>query len=276
MNNEYNKLKSNEAFLTMVVNKNRFELLKLSEVVSALYKTLDNSIVIGLEQTIFLGEKAFDRSESPKSIEHFQYLLYLIEKKEYDRLIPEMKVMFEIWTHELQPQFEIENRIRYLFYHAKVNGLVTEWNEYWLDDAFSDSLSMKELCSNIIEIILLNVEDSPIIRRNRKESVYNDVVSYMKKNLNGNLSVQAVCLEASISQATLNRLFRTYAGIPYKNYLTTLRIETARTMMEQNPKSYIKDIATYVGFKDQFYFSRVFRSVIGLSPSEYLESIISK
>jgi AraC-like DNA-binding protein len=40
-------------------------------------------------------------------------------------------------------------------------------------------------------------------------------------------------------------------------------------MLTAYPDMSIKDVAGYLGFSDQFYFSKVFRSLIGLSPSEY-------
>ena len=48
-------------------------------------------------------------------------------------------------------------------------------------------------------------------------------------------------------------------------------IEKAKKIMEERPELYIKDIASKVGFSDQFYFSRIFRSVTGISPTEYIE-----
>lgn len=44
----------------------------------------------------------------------------------------------------------------------------------------------------------------------------------------------------------------------------------AKRLMKENPRFYIKDIAEMVGYQDQFYFSRVFRSYVGKSPSEYM------
>ena len=50
-----------------------------------------------------------------------------------------------------------------------------------------------------------------------------------------------------------------------------MRVEMAQKMLREQKDSYIKDVATAVGYSDQFYFSRIFRSVTGMSPSEYVE-----
>ena len=46
--------------------------------------------------------------------------------------------------------------------------------------------------------------------------------------------------------------------------------------MERNPEMFIKDVALMVGYKDQFYFSRIFRAVTGISPSEYPRGLCDK
>jgi two-component system response regulator YesN len=67
----------------------------------------------------------------------------------------------------------------------------------------------------------------------------------------------------------MSRRFRKYTGLSFINYLTSFRIEKARGFL-LNKDTLIKDAAALAGFNDQFYFSRVFRSLMGQSPSEYI------
>ena len=47
-------------------------------------------------------------------------------------------------------------------------------------------------------------------------------------------------------------------------------MERAKELMSvPGQKLYIKDIAEQVGYKDQFYFSRMFRAYTGKSPSDF-------
>jgi two-component system response regulator YesN len=50
-------------------------------------------------------------------------------------------------------------------------------------------------------------------------------------------------------------------------------MKKAIEIMQSNSEIYIKDVAALVGFHDQFYFSRIFRSYTGKCPSDYLEEI---
>ena len=48
-------------------------------------------------------------------------------------------------------------------------------------------------------------------------------------------------------------------------------MEKAKQLMRESSSLFIKDIAQMVGYRDQFYFSRIFRSFTGKSPADYLK-----
>lgn len=50
------------------------------------------------------------------------------------------------------------------------------------------------------------------------------------------------------------------------------RMEKAKKIMQNNPNIFVKDVAERVGYTDQFYFSRLFHSYEGQSPTDYLAS----
>ena len=74
-----------------------------------------------------------------------------------------------------------------------------------------------------------------------------------------------------VSQTYLSRLFRKYEDASFNTYLTSLRMEKAKKLLLREEKMYVKDVAEKVGYKDQFYFSRIFYSYTGVRPSEYVE-----
>lgn len=94
---------------------------------------------------------------------------------------------------------------------------------------------------------------------------------YLEKHLEDNITVQAVCRQFAISQTVLSKMFHKYGDCSFSNYLTRTRMEKAQKIMHQNPGVLIRDVAERVGYNDQFYFSRMFRSTFGISPTEYME-----
>ncbi len=68
----------------------------------------------------------------------------------------------------------------------------------------------------------------------------------------------------------VSRLFREKTGQTFTEYLTHVRIEAAKALLEQREK-YVYEISEAVGYHNLKYFYKVFRKVTGHSPSEYLE-----
>lgn len=71
----------------------------------------------------------------------------------------------------------------------------------------------------------------------------------------------------------LRRRFRRATGQTLTEYLTALRLNHARMLIEQNESASmpVREIALLSGFYDAAYFSRVFRRETGLSPRDYLQ-----
>lgn len=80
-----------------------------------------------------------------------------------------------------------------------------------------------------------------------------------------------VAERVSISAGYLSTLFQKQLSKGFVDYLNGIRIEHACTYLQQN---YLKtyEIAYRVGFKDEKYFSKVFKKIKGQSPSEYRKS----
>lgn len=102
-----------------------------------------------------------------------------------------------------------------------------------------------------------------------KEKLFEEITIFMHTHIKEDLSVEKLCKTMGISQATLNRLFKQYACNSYKGYLTEMRMKEAVNIINNVSQIPVKDLAAEVGYNDQFYFSKVFKAVYGVNPSEY-------
>jgi len=98
---------------------------------------------------------------------------------------------------------------------------------------------------------------------------------YVESNLAGDNSIAAICKQFSISQPYLSKIFRKEMNCTFIEYLTDVRIKKAKELLTHRQDLLISDIASQLGFSDQFYFSKVFKSEEGCTPSEYRKKIIS-
>ncbi len=91
---------------------------------------------------------------------------------------------------------------------------------------------------------------------------------YMAENYFENLTLVNVAQKVGITAGYLSTLFSQKVDKGFVDYLNELRIDHACTYLQQD---YLKtyEIAYKVGFNDEKYFSKVFKKIIGQSPSEY-------
>ncbi|MBZ5593118.1 MAG: PocR ligand-binding domain-containing protein [Acidobacteriia bacterium] len=82
------------------------------------------------------------------------------------------------------------------------------------------------------------------------------------------ISVTKVAAALGISAGHLSRVFKRTTGLTFERYLMTQRVEAAKRMLLE-PLATISEVSESCGFSDPAYFARVFRKVLGCSPSEY-------
>ncbi|MDO4548474.1 MAG: AraC family transcriptional regulator [Clostridia bacterium] len=96
-------------------------------------------------------------------------------------------------------------------------------------------------------------------------------LDYINDNFGKKLTPNDVCRATGVSGSWLYRLFMKRMGISPGKYIAVNRID-ASTMFLINTRMTISEIAYKVGYDDPLYYSRVFKQMMGLSPSEYRKS----
>lgn len=99
--------------------------------------------------------------------------------------------------------------------------------------------------------------------RNMAESV-----AYMKHHLHQHPKVSQLAAMANLSVTHYSALFKRHTGYSPIEYFNRLRMHQACQLLDNTDLS-VKEIATSLGYDDQFYFSRIFKTLNDLSPSDY-------
>ena len=93
-------------------------------------------------------------------------------------------------------------------------------------------------------------------------------VAYLSQNLDKPLEVCALAAIAGVSVSSFFRLFKRATGCSPILFFTHLRMRRACELLEGTILN-VKEIARLLGYKDNLYFSRVFKLAVGVSPSAY-------
>ncbi len=100
-------------------------------------------------------------------------------------------------------------------------------------------------------------------------------VAIMQASIEGNLDLDVLCGRLGLSREHFVRLFSQRMRMPPMRYYSRLKIEAARAMLSSTNLG-IGCISEKLGYANQFGFSRAFKSIAGLSPSEYRARCLQK
>ena len=109
----------------------------------------------------------------------------------------------------------------------------------------------------------------------KQDEKSDDLISFVKNKINErymtyDISLELLSRESDVSSYYLSRLFREETGETFMEYLTNLRINKAKELINGTDRT-MKDICQAVGYSDPNYFSRMFKKNVGLTPTEYRE-----
>jgi AraC-like DNA-binding protein len=121
---------------------------------------------------------------------------------------------------------------------------------------------------------LLKQRDKPGGRTRRTNHVQvTKALAIMQTNVCEALGIDEVARIIGISMGHFIRVFRREVKMSPHQYITRLKIEGATGLLISTSQT-VEEISEWLGFKNQFHFSRVFKQCTGLSPSQYRKTYV--
>ena len=91
---------------------------------------------------------------------------------------------------------------------------------------------------------------------------------FIAENYSESMSLEQVAKAVNTSSFYFCKMFKRITGLNFTEYVSRVRIERAKNLL-LNPNLRISEIAFEVGFQSLTHFNRVFRKLVGFSPSDY-------
>lgn len=102
------------------------------------------------------------------------------------------------------------------------------------------------------------------------DTVYK-VIDYIRRNYYQKMTLDSIAKHVNFSKTYLSRIFKEETGENISSYINKVRVDRAKILLaDQNVP--LVDVANLTGFEDQSYFTKVFKSVTGVSPKKYKEN----
>ena len=103
--------------------------------------------------------------------------------------------------------------------------------------------------------------------------IVGEVTRYIEANFKEDIALQDVARIFGYSEVYFCKLFKQNFGKNFITYLNEFRIARAKELLS-DPGINIKDISTESGYRDANYFTRVFKRMVGMTPSEYRNGVL--
>lgn len=109
-------------------------------------------------------------------------------------------------------------------------------------------------------------------RKDYKNHIVTNVRRYITEHISERLSLNEVAAVFGISPNYLSQLFGKYNDTGFSEYVSTCKVNEAKRLLgEEHLKVY--EVADRLGYDSAFYFSKVFKRIEGISPTDYLNRI---
>lgn len=109
-----------------------------------------------------------------------------------------------------------------------------------------------------------------------KESLESHLVTsiknYIENNVHSNVKLSDLCKEFGYSKSYLCKIFHNQTGSSICDYGIKVKIKTAKQLIRENNYNF-SQISDLLSFDNPQYFSRVFKRVTGITPTEFSQSL---
>lgn len=150
--------------------------------------------------------------------------------------------------------------LKQMYFNTKVLSQTQHDSVIRLLSIFAQHLSM---ISN--QIVVQNENSEPPMITRAKE--------FIRENQSEDLSLEQVAKAVNTSTFYFCKMFKKATGINFTDYLSRVRIEKAKNLL-LNPNLRVSEIAYEVGFQSLTHFNRVFKKIVGQSPTEYRAQLV--
>ncbi len=130
----------------------------------------------------------------------------------------------------------------------------------------------------LCEFLILFLRNDPSGRQRTVRSIHssdatlNLLINYMEQNITKTVTLKELMEYSGTNRTAIENIFRENLGRGAVEYFLILKIELAKKYLREDNYN-ITQISEILGYSSIHYFSRQFKKITGMTPTEYLLSI---
>ena len=139
----------------------------------------------------------------------------------------------------------------------------------FVDEVLSMTCDYHELENQVLDYIR-RYSDTQYYQ-NISDDLPGNIREDLDKNFTSQISMKDIAAKYHVSPSYLSTLFKKTYGISPNEYIMEKRMTKAKDLLRVFPPINIKQISSLTGYSDPYYFSRLFKMSVGMSPTQYRE-----
>lgn len=109
-------------------------------------------------------------------------------------------------------------------------------------------------------------------KQKSEDELFHKIIFYMEENIGKQLTIEQICKDNLVGRSIVQKLFREHTNCGIIDYFSNMKITMAKQLIRDKQMNFTQ-IADSLGYTSIHYFSRQFKKVTGMTPSEYASSI---
>lgn len=257
--------------------------------VKRIYQQLQNSLLnykfyyydnnkekMSLQSIVDFLSESYVQTFSQDMIEELSSQIQKIYKAIDSYQIQDTFMLFEEFIsmirHNKVPVAEVIQYFQSIVIYYSTKNQVDDLELYEVIHQLADDTSFQEKISIVRKIIAA-------ARTTQREKVYSpavqDILSHVEDSYDEDISLKQLSEDLHINVMYLGQLFKKEVGMSLSKYLNNYRIEQAKKLLTETNLA-VAEIGFKVGYQNQAYFYRVFKSSENKSPKEYRNDFINQ
>ena len=118
----------------------------------------------------------------------------------------------------------------------------------------------------------VKTESDNVIVVTEETQLFQKIIDYLEQKLSHPLKLADICRDNMVGRSQLERLFQKKSGGGVMTYFSCLKIKKAQEYIREGGQNFTQ-ISASLGFSSLYYFSRQFKKITGMTPTEYATSV---
>ncbi|MCR5746965.1 MAG: response regulator [Lachnospiraceae bacterium] len=246
----------------------------ISSLLEVFKKEVENSLYLGFydaENRLTYTEETLKEGRASYSRFDFFKFNNVLTAKQYKEAVNMLEAYNDAALNAKADPYGLKNQMKNLVYHFLTFTALSDTERQnarysffsRIDGARSEDDHKAAMRDIFAELVSIHGEET-----DRGDDRINDMLSYIAENYKEDLKLEDLANEFNFNYNYLSTYFTQHMHEGFSDYINRLRIDEACRLLKGTDTP-ISNVGMETGYSDHSYFSRVFKKLTGMTPSEY-------